>query len=184
MTKIQIGGLIVILHQGDITTLQVDAIVNAANSDLWMGSGVAGAILNKGGSKIEEEALIQGPISPGEAIITSGGNLDAKYVIHCAGMPPEGDAKKEYVTSSVEMGLRLAKMKNLKSIAIPAIGAGVGGLSYQDSWTAILKGVSKVDGNSGSLESILFVAYDSKAFEELTRFLREFSRDVKNLGYV
>ena len=70
MTETQIGEVIVKLHQGDITVLQVDAIVNAANSDFSMGSGVAGAIIDKGGYGIEEEAVAQVPISPGEAVIT------------------------------------------------------------------------------------------------------------------
>lgn len=177
MTEIHIGEVIIRSHQGDITDLKVDAIVNAANSDLWMGSGVAGAIKRKGGHKIEEEAMAQGPISPGKAVITSGGFLDAKYVIHCAGMPPGGDADIEFVSLSVEMGLNLAEMKNLKTVAIPAIGAGVGGLSYHDSWSAILKGLSKVVIKAESLESILLVAYGTEAFDELTQFMKSFSLD-------
>jgi O-acetyl-ADP-ribose deacetylase (regulator of RNase III) len=177
MTEIQIGEVIIRAHQGDITDLHVDAIVNAANSDLWMGSGVAGAIKMKGGYKIEEEAMALGPISPGQAVITSGGFLDAKYVIHCAGMPPGGDAKIEFVSLSVEMGLNLAKMKKLKTVAIPAIGAGVGGLSYHDSWSAILESLSKVVIKAESLESILLVTHGLEAFEELTQFMKGFSLD-------
>ena len=73
------------LQQSDITKVEVDAIVNAANNYLWMGAGVAGAIKQKGGKIIEEEAVSQGPIEVGDAVITSGGNLPVKYVIHAAG---------------------------------------------------------------------------------------------------
>src|SRR5687767_426537 len=72
--------------QADITTLAVDAIVNAANSQLWMGGGVAGAIKRAGGEEIEREAVARGPIEVGEAILTSGGRLPARYVIHAATM--------------------------------------------------------------------------------------------------
>src|SRR5919109_2245967 len=72
--------------QGDITTYAVDAIVNAANSHLWMGAGVAGAIKRKGGQVIEDEAVRQGPIAVGEAVVTGGGALKAHHVIHAAAM--------------------------------------------------------------------------------------------------
>jgi O-acetyl-ADP-ribose deacetylase (regulator of RNase III) len=176
MTEIRLGEITIGAYQGDITELTVDAIVNAANSDLWMGSGVAGAILKKGGSKIEEEAMAQGPISPGEAVITSGGNLKARYVIHCAGMQPGRQAKTEYIVTSVENGLNLAKIKSLKTIAIPAIGAGIGGLSYHDSWKSIIKGISKLKNYKGTLESILLVAYGSTAFNKLIEVIQSQNR--------
>jgi O-acetyl-ADP-ribose deacetylase (regulator of RNase III) len=80
-----IGRAKLAILQGDITSLTTDAIVNAANNYLWMGAGVAGAIKQKGGKIIEEEAVSQGPIEVGDAVITSGGNLPVKYVIHAAG---------------------------------------------------------------------------------------------------
>ena len=78
----QIGDVKIIVQQGDITESSTDAIVNAANSDLWMGSGVAGAIKKKGGIQVEHEAMAQAPIKPGEAVITSGGRMSIPYVIH------------------------------------------------------------------------------------------------------
>jgi len=137
----KLGDVIVRTYIGDITELAVDAIANAANSDLWMGSGVAGAIKSKGGIEIEEEAISLGPIKPGESVITTGGKLPAKYVIHCAGMPPGGKATHWKVVSSVQNALNIAAQHNLKSVAFPAIGAGVGGLSEYDSAKAIVTGV-------------------------------------------
>src|ERR671924_1880163 len=75
--------------QGDITEFTVDAIVNAANNHLWMGAGVAGAIKHRGGQIIEDEAVRQGPIPVGEAVVTGGGSLKARYVIHAAAMGPD-----------------------------------------------------------------------------------------------
>ena len=83
------GPLRLHIVEGDITTSRAEAIVNAANSELWMGAGVAGAIKARGGQEIEREAMALGPISPGQAVITSGGRLPAKHVIHAAAMGPD-----------------------------------------------------------------------------------------------
>jgi O-acetyl-ADP-ribose deacetylase len=85
MTQHAGGTLLEVIH-GDITECSVDAVVNAANNYLWMGAGVAGAIKRKGGQVIEDEAVRQGPIPVGEAIVTSAGALKARYVIHAAAM--------------------------------------------------------------------------------------------------
>src|SRR6266516_7915934 len=82
----QIEGTTLEVVQGDITEWAVEAIVNAANNHLWMGAGVAGAIKRKGGPEIEAEAVRQGPIPVGEAVVTGGGALKARYVIHAAAM--------------------------------------------------------------------------------------------------
>ena len=144
----RVGSVLVKTYIGDITNLSVDAIANAANSDLWMGSGVAGAIKSKGGRAIEDEALSKGPIRPGEAVLTSAGLLPSKYVIHCAGMPPGGRATYRNV---------------------PAIGAGVGGLSVEQSTKAIVEGISHFARNPGPVEQIILVGlnkYVSDCFSD------------------
>jgi O-acetyl-ADP-ribose deacetylase (regulator of RNase III) len=169
-----IGDVVIRTHIGDITQLAVDAIVNAANSDLWMGSGVAGAIKSKGGEDIENEAMALGPIRPGEAVMTTGGKLPAHYVIHCASMPPGGKATYWKVTSSVQNALAIASDHNLKSIAFPAIGAGVGGLSEQESARAIVTGILHYSRNPKSVKEITLVGLSkytcdcfSHAFDEI-----------------
>src|SRR2546428_10594734 len=94
--KLKIGGASVPIERGDIADREVDAVVNAANSTLAMGAGVAGAIKRKGGVIIEEEAMRQGPVEVGEAVLTTGGNLPATHVIHAAalGPPPNTDPEK------------------------------------------------------------------------------------------
>jgi len=154
----KVGGILVRTYIGNITTLSVDAIVNAANSDLWMGSGVAGAIKRKGGDIIEQEAMAQGPIKPGEAVITSAGALSAKHVIHCAGMSPGKPATYDSVKSSVREALRLATENELTSIAFPAIGAGVGGLSKEQSTRAIIEAIEDYSTNADSVNEVVLVS--------------------------
>ncbi|MFW9959547.1 MAG: macro domain-containing protein [Candidatus Thorarchaeota archaeon] len=152
-----ISDVIIRTYIGDITELAVDAIANAANSDLWMGSGVAGAIKSKGGEEIEREAMSLGPIRPGDAVMTTAGRLPAHYVIHCAGMPPGGKATFWKVASSVQNALNIASDHNLKSIAFPAIGAGVGGLSEQESAKAIATGIIQYSREPRSVKEITLV---------------------------
>ncbi|TFH09951.1 MAG: macro domain-containing protein [Candidatus Thorarchaeota archaeon] len=169
----KLGDVLVRTYLGDITELVVDAIANAANSDLWMGSGVAGAIKAKGGVEIEEEAISLGPIKPGEAVMTTGGKLPAKYVLHCAGMSPGGKATQWKVIESVQNALTIASRHNLKSVAFPAIGAGVGGLSEYDSAKAIITGIYQYARSPHSVKEITLVGLNRyvcecfcKAFDE------------------
>ncbi|TFG12327.1 macro domain-containing protein [Candidatus Thorarchaeota archaeon] len=161
----------IVSHKGDITELEVDAIVNAANSDLWMGAGVAGAIKRKGGDSIEKEAMEQGPVRPGEAVITSAGNLPAKYVIHAAGMPPGGRATVVNVEFSVKHAMNLASQNGVQSIAFPAIGAGVGGLSTEESIRAILEGIESQEEDL-SVQRVFLVGYSDNAYKIIERIIK------------
>ena len=121
------NGLTVELVQGDITQLATDAITNAANSHLLLGAGVAGAIARVGGSKIQEECYAIGHCAVGGAVITSGGNLKAKYVIHAVGpRMGEGDEVRK-LTGAIRSTLDLADEKQLSSVALPAISTGIFG---------------------------------------------------------
>jgi len=115
--------------EADITTLDVDAVVNAANNHLWMGAGVAGAIKRAGGQEIEREAVAQGPIPVGEAVVTTGGNLIAKYVIHAAAMGQNLATDAVKIRAATTNALLRANEKKVVSIAFPALGTGVGGFA-------------------------------------------------------
>lgn len=133
-----------------------------------MGSGVAGAIRRKGGEEIEREAMAKGPIAPGQAVITAAGRLPASWVIHCAGMAPGERARYEHVRDSATCALRLASEKKLRELAFPAIGAGVGGLTPQESAAALLEAITKESHRLGSVRRILLVAFNEEtrqAFE-------------------
>uniref|UniRef100_A0A7J2TKI9 Macro domain-containing protein n=1 Tax=Archaeoglobus fulgidus TaxID=2234 RepID=A0A7J2TKI9_ARCFL len=121
------GVEIEVVH-GDITKLEVDAIVNAANTHLYMGGGVAGAIKRAGGKEIEEEAVKKGPIKIGEAVVTSAGKLKAKFVIHAPTMELDFKTDEKKVRAAMKAALKKAEELGITSIAFPALGTGVGGL--------------------------------------------------------
>ncbi|HDP96345.1 MAG TPA: Appr-1-p processing protein, partial [Euryarchaeota archaeon] len=125
--KIDISGKTVEIVQGDISLQTVDAIVNAANNHLWMGSGVAGAIKRMGGTDIEKEAVRKGPIAIGESVYTSAGNLRAKNVIHAAVMGQDLKTDEKKVRDATKSALRVARELDSESVALPALGTGVGG---------------------------------------------------------
>src|ERR1700739_4622919 len=117
----------IVLLQGDLTEMDTDAIVNAANNDLQLGGGVAGAIRRGGGPQIQKECDEIGPVPVGGAAITSGGNLKARYVIHAASMQLGGRTTAQSLRSSTAHALRIASQKEVKTIAFPAIGTGIAG---------------------------------------------------------
>jgi len=154
----------IVLIEGDITSQEVDAIVNAANSALILGSGVAGAIAEGGGPSIGEECSAHGPIEVGEAAITGAGDLPARFVIHAAGMPPGGRASEESVRSSLRAALALAEREGCGTVACPAIGAGVGGLSLQTCAEISLEEARRLVEAGSALEEIRFVLLGEPAF--------------------
>ena len=152
------------LIEGDITEQEVDAIVNAANSALVLGTGVAGAIRMKGGPTIQQECDDHGPIEVGDAALTGAGDLPARYVIHAAGMPPGGQASEESVRSSVRRSFELARENGCASLACPAVGAGVGGLSMQRCAEISIEEARAHLKAAAPLEEIRFVLFGEPAY--------------------
>jgi len=164
----------IIIKQGDITDLDVDVIVNAANTDLILGSGVAGAIRKKGGESIQRECDEIGSIPLGESAITDGGNLKAKYVIHAAGMHLEGRVLDQALRDSTRNSLKRANEKGLKTIAFPAIGTGVGGFPLDKSAEIMIDTVSEfLKHNETSIEMVYFVLFDEESFEAFDNYLKK-----------
>ncbi len=155
----------IVLRQGDLTAAQVDAIVNAANNDLILGGGVAGAIRVKGGPSIQEECNRIGPVRVGEAAITGGGNLSAKHVIHAASMRLGGRTSEQDLREATRNSLRLAKENSLRSIAFPAIGTGIAGFPLGRCAEVMLAEVRAHLKGETSLERVEFVLYDRAALE-------------------
>lgn len=159
------------LVQGDITEMETDAIVNAANNDLQLGGGVAGAIRRKGGPDIQAQCNRIGRIPLGEAAITGGGNLKARYVIHAASMRLGESASAKGIRMSTRNSLRRAKEKGLKSIALPAIGTGIAGFSVRRCAEIMLEeAASHLQGGS-TLDEVVFVLYDEATFLEFKESL-------------
>jgi O-acetyl-ADP-ribose deacetylase (regulator of RNase III) len=126
------GDLSLDVVEGDITTLDVDAIANAANDRLWMGAGVAGAIKRAGGEEIEREAVAKGPIPVGDAVATGAGRLKARYVIHGAVMGQDLRTDAELVARTTRRSLEVADELGAESLALPAFGTGVGGFPLDE----------------------------------------------------
>ncbi|MCJ7578270.1 MAG: macro domain-containing protein [candidate division Zixibacteria bacterium] len=160
-----LSGLKIKLVQGDITDLEVDAIVNAANNHLWMGAGVAGAIKQKGGKEIEDEAMKKGPIPIGEAVVTSAGKLKAKYVIHAAVMGQDLVTNEEYIKNATLNSLKRAEELKIKSIAFPAFGTGVGGFPIDRCAQIMLDQVKDFSKKIKYLKEVLFVLFDKKSYD-------------------
>jgi O-acetyl-ADP-ribose deacetylase len=174
--KVKIGKTTLTVERGDITDAEVDAVVNAANSELWMGTGVAGSMKRKGGVVIEEEALRQGPIEIGEAVLTVAGNLPATHVIHAATMGKDLKTDPEKIAAATRSTLALAEKHKMESIAFPALGSGVGGVPPAQSADAILSTVVQhvARGNS-TLQKVLFVLYQDEAYKAFTDALKRLS---------
>ena len=167
------------IRRGDITEQpDVEAIVNAANTDLALGSGVAGAIRRKGGEIIDEEGRSKGPIGLGEAAVTTAGRLPNKFVIHAAAMgyrdedrkvpkKPGTDSSAEIIRNATLNSLRIADELNLKSIAFPALATGVAGFPVDECAEAMIGAVREYGRihPKSSIEMVVFVLYSESDYE-------------------
>jgi O-acetyl-ADP-ribose deacetylase (regulator of RNase III)/ADP-ribose pyrophosphatase YjhB (NUDIX family) len=161
-----IRGCEIKIVKGDITALKADAIVNAANNELVMGGGVAGAIKRKGGQGIEDEAVKKGPIEIGEAVATSAGKLPAKFVIHAATMGMDFKTDEIKVRNSCRNSLTVAEELKISSVAFPALGCGVGGFPLLAAAKIMSQEVYRhLRETKSNLKEIIFCLYDQEAFE-------------------
>ena len=150
--------------EGDITKMEADAIVNAANNQLQLGGGVAGAIRRAGGPSIQRECNEIGPVELGGAAITGGGDLAAKYVIHAASMHLGGQTTEPNLRSSVRKSLALADENNCKSIAFPAIGAGIAGFPMKRCAQVMKQEIERHLNAGSALEAVYLVLFGEKAY--------------------
>jgi len=158
-------GAIVEVVRGDITSQDTEAIVNAANNLLWMGSGVAGAIKKNGGAEIEREAVSKGPIRVGESIWTGGGTLKARFVIHAAVMG--GDLRTDVgkIERATRSALQVAEELGVGSVSFPALGTGVGGLPVKEAAETMVRTVSTfLDESDSGPGLVRFVLLGDEAY--------------------
>ncbi len=174
MVQKKINNRIIELVQGDITEQETDAIVNAANAQLILGGGVAGAIRKKGGPRIQEECHKIGGTFVGGAVITGGGNLKAKYVIHAVGpRMGEGDEDNK-LKNAVINSLKLAEKHQLKSIAFPAISTGIFGYPIERCAAILISETINYLKSDTKLEKIVFCLFDKVGFNSFRQKLNEF----------
>lgn len=163
--EIRVKDAVVRILQQDITDMEVDVIVNAANSALKMGGGVAGAILRRGGRKIQIECDKIGYCPVSGAVITTGGNLKAKHVIHAVG-PRYGEGNEdEKLRNATLNSLKLADKHGLKSIAFPAISTGIFGFP-KERCAEIMLATTRLylQNQKTGLKQVIFCLYDQEAF--------------------
>ncbi|WP_024768748.1 O-acetyl-ADP-ribose deacetylase [Aquimarina macrocephali] len=166
----------IVVIQSDITTIKVDAIVNAANSSLLGGGGVDGAIHRKGGAAILEACRVvrarQGKCNPGEAVITTAGNLPANYVIHTVGpvWNNEGKEKEELLRNCYINSLKLAIENGVKKIAFPNISTGIYKFPKNVAARIAVEVAKNFDQNK--IEEIVFVCFDQENFELYNELLK------------
>jgi O-acetyl-ADP-ribose deacetylase (regulator of RNase III) len=173
MKEFTVGKATVRLVQGDITSMETDAIVNAANSSLMGGGGVDGAIHRRGGPKILEECKkIRATTWPqglptGKAVITGAGNLKAKHVIHTVGPVWRGGnrGEPELLAQAYQNSLKLAVENRLKSVAFPSISTGAYGYPVECACNVALKAVKEFLETEDSLDEAVFVLFSESAFE-------------------
>jgi len=152
------------IRQGDIARQDTAAVVNAANNHLWMGSGVAGALKKAGGETIEQEAIAQGPINVGEAVVTSGGDLQAHYVIHAASMGQDLKTNIDYIAKATRAALEAADTDGIESLSFPAIGTGTGGVEIHQAASAMLTQTIEYLQAKTSVKLVRFVLFDETAY--------------------
>lgn len=168
-----LGGVRFEVVRGDITEMDTDAIVNAANNRLWMGAGVAGAIKRKGGASIEREAVSKGPIPIGEAVITGAGRLRAKHVIHAAGMGQDLRTDADKIAACTVASLKRADENGLGSISFPAIGTGVGGFPVERAAGVMIQAAVGYVTKGTGISLIRFTLFDGEAEDAFDTALRE-----------
>ena len=153
------------LWNGDICDLEVDAIVNAANVSLWMATGVGGAIKRAAGDQVEFEAVRQAPVPLGAAIVTSAGNLAARWVIHAVSLDRERRTSGDAINLATRNAMARAREIGARSIAIPALGTGVGGFPLEAAALTTVTAVRDELPRSPSVERVVFALRGAAVYE-------------------
>jgi len=176
--KIKINKTILELAEGDITDLDTDAIVNAADIALQLGGGVAGAIRRKGGPRIQEECNKLGGTYVGGAVMTTGGNLKAKYVIHAVGPRYGEEHEDEKLKNATLNSLILADKNNLKTIAFPAISTGIFGFPKDRCAMIMLSTTIAYLEGPTRLERVVYCLYSQNTFEIFQKALQSLAQNT------
>ena len=159
------------VRRGDIADQpDLDAVVNAANTELWMGAGVAGALKRRGGAGIERDAMAQGPIAMGDAVLTAGGTLPNRHVIHVAALgfrAGDGPPTAAVIERGTRKALAICAAEGIRGVGFPALGTGVGGFPLDACAEAMCRAVA---AHAAALpERVVFVVRDGQAERAFTR---------------
>ncbi len=157
--------------QGDIAAQSADALVNAANTSLRMGSGVAGALKRAAGGGLDKEAVSKGPVDLGGVATTDAYELDAEYVVHAAAMPPGGQSTGESIRDATRNALAEADALGCESVVLPAIGCGIAGFDFESGVRIICEEIAAFEPES--LSDVRLIAYDDTDYETIRRIAGE-----------
>jgi len=149
----------VVIITGDLVEQEVDAIVNAANNDLVLGGGVAGAIRRAGGPAIQDECDAHGPVRVGEAAVTGAGALPARYVLHAASMALGGRTSRDSLKSSMDHVFRLARAHDVETMAVPAVGTGIAGFPIDECARVMAESLHNALSDGWPATEIRFVLF-------------------------
>lgn len=163
MSAFRIPPLTIEIEDGDIAAQTTDAIVNAANNAFWMGAGVAGAIKARGGQAIEYEAVAQGPVDPGECVVTAGGRLPARYVIHAAVMGQDLRTSAALIDRATRNAMAAARAWQISSVAFPAFGTGVGGFPIRECARIMIEAIRAEAHAPSTVQLVRFVLFGEQA---------------------
>jgi O-acetyl-ADP-ribose deacetylase (regulator of RNase III) len=152
-----------VIITGDLVEQEVDAIVNAANNDLLLGGGVAGAIRRRGGPSIQDECTAHGPVSVGDAAMTGAGELHARCVIHAASMSLGSRTTAQSLRSSMDATFRIAREQDVKTIAVPAVGTGIAGFPLDECARIMADCLRRAHAEGWQPDEVRFVLYDARA---------------------
>jgi O-acetyl-ADP-ribose deacetylase len=153
----------IVIMSGDLVEQEVDAIVNAANNDLLLGGGVAGAIRQRGGPAIQDECTAHGPIRVGEAAITGAGQLRARFVIHAASMSLGGRTSADSLRSAMDATFRIARDNMIQTMAVPAVGTGIAGFPLDACARIMADCMRRAIDDGWTPDEVRFVLYDDSA---------------------
>jgi len=173
MEEITVDHKTIYCDKGDITQSSAEAIVNAANNRFWMGAGVAGAIKRKGGQSIEEEAMKQGPVDAGEAVVTHAGKLKAKYVIHAAVMGQDLRTDAALIRKTTINALNEAEKHDIKSVDFPALGTGVGNFPVDECAKVMITAAYNFLRSSTKVKSVGFILFDQAGYDAFAAELKK-----------
>jgi O-acetyl-ADP-ribose deacetylase (regulator of RNase III) len=181
MSARQFGSLTVRIEQGDISLFDGDAVVNAANNHLILGAGVAGAIRRRGGPAVQEECnahvRLHGPIRVGEAVVTRGGDLPARFVIHAAAMGDE-PVSASSIRSATAHALELATTHGMSSLAFPVLGSGIGGFALEESARLMLEEIRRHGMGHTPVRDVALYGYSSRDASRLRAVLADAGADL------
>lgn len=168
------------LVEGNIALAETEAIVNAANKSLFLGGGVAGAIRKFGGSTIQEDCNRIGPVDVGEAVMTKGGHLHAKYIIHAVGpVYGEGDEEEKLAKATLN-SLKTAQKKHLRDITFPAISTGIFRFPIKKCSKIMLKVAMDFIEENDFPQEIIFCLYENKALSVFEKTLADLVKDKES----